>query len=254
MSDYPTYHNYQTGNAPLVYYDYQPGRGREGPDNILQNFRGFLQVDGYGVYDHFDKWEHITVLYCMAHARRCFFDALSNDAARAQHALTAIKKLYEIEAYCKERRLSIDQTREKRQAEAVPILTDLGMWMKEQYMEVPPKSDIGVALAYSIKRWNKLSLYTTDGCLQIDNNSVERSVRPVAIGRKNYLFCGSHQAAKRTGLLYSLLVTCKLNNVNPYDWLKDVLLHIADHPISRIDELLPHKWNARYTDNKHQHT
>lgn len=233
---------YQTGNAPLVYYDYQPGRGREGPDNILESFRGFLQVDGYGVYDHFDEWEHIIVLYCMAHARRNYFDALANDAARAQHALTEIKKLYDIEAYCKEHHLSIEQIREKRQTEAVPVLTNLGKWMIEQYMEVPPKSLIGTALAYSIKRWDKLSLYTSEGKLAIDNNCVERSVRPVAIGRKNYLFCGSHEAAKRTALLYSLLVTCKLNDVNPYDWLKDVLTRIAEHPNRRIAELLPHHW------------
>jgi transposase len=235
---------YQAGNAPLVYYDYQPGRGAEGPDHILRSFRGHLQVDGYGVYDHFDTWKDIIVMYCMAHARRYFFDALSNDAARAEYALTAIRKLYDIEAFCKEHSLTTSQIREKRQTEAVPILSELGKWMNEQYIQVPPKSAIGVAMAYSIKRWEKLSLYTTDGKLQIDNNCVERSVRPVAIGRKNFLFCGSHEAAKRTALLYSLLVTCKLNNVNPYNWLKDVLIRIAAHPISKIAELLPHNWKA----------
>jgi transposase len=238
---------YQAGNAPLVYYDYQPGRGAEGPDHVLRSFHGHLQVDGYGVYDHFDTWEHIIVMYCLAHARRYFFDALSNDAARAEYALTAIKKLYDIEAYCKEHALTTSQLLEKRQTEAVPILGELGKWMKEQYIHVPPKSAIGVALAYSIKRWEKLSLYTTDGKLQIDNNCVERSVRPVAIGRKNFLFCGSHEAAKRTALLYSLLVTCKLNDVNPYDWLKDVLIRIAAHPISKIAELLPHNWKPLNT-------
>jgi hypothetical protein len=118
----------------------------------------------------------------MAHARRYFFDALSNDAARAEYALTAIRKLYDIEAFCKEHSLTTSQIREKRQTEAVPILSELGKWMNEQYIQVPPKSAIGVAMAYSIKRWEKLSLYTTDGKLQIDNNCVERSVRPVAIG------------------------------------------------------------------------
>jgi len=235
---------YQTGNAPLVYYDYQPGRGAKGPNHILSSFRGHLQVDGYGVYDHFDDWEHISVMHCLAHARRYFFESLSNDAARAEYALTAIRKLYDIEAYCKEHFLTSSQIREKRQTEAVPILGELGKWMKEQYIEVPPKSAIGVALAYSIKRWEKLSIYSTDGKLQIDNNCVERSVRPLAIGRKNFLFCGSHEAAKRTALLYSLLVTCKLNDVNPYDWLKNVLIRIAEHPISRIAELLPHNWKA----------
>jgi transposase len=204
-------------------------------------------VDGYGVYDHFDDWEHITVMHCLAHARRYFFESLSNDAARAEYALTAIRKLYDIEAYCKEHSLTTSQIWEKRQAEAVPILSELGKWMKEQYIQVLPKSAIGVALAYSIKRWEKLSIYSTDGKLQIDNNSVERSVRPLAIGRKNFLFCGSHEAAKRTALLYSLLVTCKLNDVNPYDWLKDVLIRIAVHPISKIAELLPHNWKILNT-------
>lgn len=235
---------YRAGNAPLVYYDYRPGRGSEGPDDILKLLQGFLQVDGYGVYDHFDEWKHITVMYCMAHARRKIFDSLANDEARASYALTEIKKLYDIEAYCKEHHLSVDQITEKRQAEAVPILETLGKWMKEQYMQVLPKSDIGQALAYSIKRWDKLSLYATNGKLHIDNNAVERSVRPVALGRKNYLFCGSHEAAKRTALLYSLLITCKLNDVNPYDWLKDILTRIPSHPISRIAELLPHHWKA----------
>lgn len=235
---------YRAGNAPLVYYDYRPGRGSEGPDDILKSFRGFLQVDGYGVYDHFDEWKHITVMYCMAHARRKYFDSLGNDEARAGHALSEIKKLYDIEAYCKEHRLSASQISEKRQAEAVPILVALGNWMKEQYMQVLPKSDIGLALAYSIKRWDKLSLYASNGKLSIDNNSVERSVRPAALGRKNYLFCGSHESARRTALLYSLLITCKLNDVNPYDWLKDILTRIPCHPISKIAELLPHQWKA----------
>jgi hypothetical protein len=108
-------------------------------------------------------------MYCLAHARRYFFDSLSNDAARAEYALTAIRKLYDIEAYCKEHCLTIDQIREKRQTEAMPILSELGKWMKEQYIQVPPKSAIGVALGYSIKRWGKLSLYTTNGKFQIDN-------------------------------------------------------------------------------------
>lgn len=235
---------YRAGNAPLVYYDYRPGRGSEGPDDILKLFQGFLQVDGYGVYDHFDLWKHITVMYCMAHTRRKFFESLGNDEARAGYVLTEIKKLYDIEAYCREHCLSVDQITEKRQAEAVPILEALGNWMKEQYVQVLPKSDIGQALAYSIKRWEKLSLYATNGKLHIDNNAVERSVRPAALGRKNYLFCGSHESARRTALLYSLLITCKLNDINPYDWLRDVLTSIPSHHISKIAELLPHHWKA----------
>ena len=115
--------------------------------------------------------------------------------------------------------------------------------MKAQYMEVTPKSAIGKALAYSIERWNRLSLYTQDGMLNIDNNPVENSIRPVAVGRKNYLFAGSHEAAQRSAMFYSLLGTCKMHGIEPYAWLRNVLQNIADHPINKITELLPHRFN-----------
>lgn len=115
--------------------------------------------------------------------------------------------------------------------------------MKKEYEQLRPKTAIAQAFAYSIKRWEGLSLYATTGNLHIDNNAIERCIRTVAIGRKNYLFCGSHDAAKRAGRLYSLLVTCKLNDINPYDWLKDVLSHnIQEMHINKIKELLPHHW------------
>lgn len=117
--------------------------------------------------------------------------------------------------------------------------------MKEQYIQVLPQSPIGKALAYSIERWNELMIYTTNGKLNIDNNPVEHSISPVAIGRKNYLFAGSHEAAQRSAMLYSLLGTCKLHHVNPFIWLRDVLQRIAAHPINKIEKLLPHKWQQR---------
>lgn len=112
--------------------------------------------------------------------------------------------------------------------------------MQQQYAQALPKSPIGKALAYSIKRWDKLTAYVNDGILSIDNNLAGNSIRPVAIGRKNYLFCGSHEAAKRSAMLYSLLGTCKLHGVNPYTWLKEVLICIPQHPITKMKELLPH--------------
>jgi hypothetical protein len=114
--------------------------------------------------------------------------------------------------------------------------------MKEEYKKVLPKSPIGKALGYSIERWNELMIYTTDGKLNIDNNPVENSIRPIAIGRKNYLFAGSHEAAQRSAMLYSLLGTCKLHGINPFVWLRDVLQRIATHPINKIEELLPQNW------------
>lgn len=231
---------YQNSIDKIVFFDYQEGRGREGPMEILENFKGYLQTDGYNVYDIIEKQTGITLIHCMAHARRMFYEALDNDQARANHALGEIQKLYAIERRCKEQSLNFEQIQAARQADAVPILTGLGNWMKEQYVHVLPKSAIGKALGYSIERWKKLSHYTENGILNIDNNPVENSIRPVALGRKNYLFAGSHEAAKRSGMLYSLLGTCKMHHVEPYTWLKYVLRTISAHPINRIEELLPH--------------
>lgn len=230
---------YHSSVEKAVLFDYQPSRGREGPQQILQNFKGFLQTDGYSVYDFFKDKEDITVLHCMAHARRMFYEAQANDANRAAYALAQFASLYAIERRIKEQQLTHEQALHLRQQEAVPILQSFGQWMKEQYVQTLPKSTIGKALGYSIERWNELSIYSTDGKLNIDNNPVENSIRPVAIGRKNYLFAGSHEAAQRSAMLYSLLGTCKLNGINPFIWLRETLRRIATHPINRIEELLP---------------
>src|SRR5215211_3405700 len=116
--------------------------------------------------------------------------------------------------------------------------------MKNQYVQTLPKSAIGKALGYSIERWNELMMYTSDGKLNIDNNPVENSIRPVAIGRKNYLFAGSHEAAQRSAMLYSLLGTCKLNGINPIVWLTDVLKRLPSHQINKVQDLLPQNWKT----------
>jgi transposase len=229
----------------LVLFDYRQGRGREGPMEILKDFKGHLQTDGYAVYDLFKDTEDITVLHCMAHARRMFFEAQRNDLPRATYAMGEIQKLYSIERKAKEENLHTEQILKLRQTESVPVLQALGQWMKEQYVQTLPKSPIGKALSYSIERWNELVMYTSDGKLNIDNNPVENSIRPVAIGRKNYLFAGSHEAAQRSAMLYSLMGTCKLHSINPSVYLKDVLQRINNHPINKITELLPHNWSPR---------
>jgi transposase len=150
--------------------------------------------------------------------------------------------LYAIERHCTEQQLTGDSRKEIRQIQSLPILKSLGDWMLEQYQLVLPKSPIGKALAYSIKRWDKLSAYAHNGILLPDNNPIENSVRPVAIGRKNYLFAGSHEAAKRSAMLYSLLGTCKMHGINPYIWLQNVLSKISQYPVNKIRELLPHIW------------
>lgn len=230
---------YQDSIRKTVFFDYTPGRGREGPQGILEHFKGYLQTDGYIAYEIFDKNKDIKLMHCLAHARRMFHDALDNDKERAQHALEQIQKLYTIERACKEEVLNFAEITEVRRQKSLPILESVGKWMKEQYMQTTPKSAIGKALAYSIERWQRLSVYAHNGMLNIDNNPVENSIRPVALGRKNYLFAGSHEAAQRSAMLYSLLGTCKMHGIEPYTWLQKTLDNIASHPINRIKELLP---------------
>jgi len=230
---------YHAPQERLILFDYREGRGREGPTECLKDFKGFLQTDGYAVYEDFDKRVEITLLHCMAHARRKFDEAKGNDLARASYVLTEMQKLYALERQTRENELSHDDLYQLRQQQALPVLVDLKTWMLENYKAVLPQSAIGQALHYSLQRWDKLCLYTTDGRLQIDNNLVENVIRPVAIGRKNYLFAGSHNGARRAAMLYSFLGTCKINNVNPFEWLRHVLNVIPTHPVNKIHELLP---------------
>ena len=234
---YWVYHN---SLRDMVLFDYQPGRGREGPSELLKDFRGHLQTDGYAAYNIFDEQKDITLLHCMAHARRKFVEARLNDQARADHALEQIQQLYAIERQANEKQLPEQEVLTLRQDKAVPILEALGKWMQQAYKEVLPQSAMGKALAYSITRWSKLVIYTTDGKLNIDNSPVENTIRPVAIGRKNYLFAGGHEAAQRSAVLYSLLGTCKLHGVNPFTWLRNVLEILLNYHVNKIRELLPH--------------
>lgn len=236
---------YQAHEKKLVLFDYQMGRGREGPKHILKNYQGYLQTDGYGVYDDFAQRPGITLLGCMAHARRKFNDALTNNKSIGSAVLEEIQKLYAIERYITDHEIKDEAKLQYRKENAVPLLKQLGTWMQDKYSEVLPKSAIGNAMAYSIKRWDKLSLYATTAELNIDNNPVENSIRPVAVGRKNYLFAGSHAAAQRAAIFYSLLTTCNNYQINPYEWLHDVLNRIASHPINQITELLPQNWKPK---------
>jgi transposase len=236
---YWVYHN---SKQKIVLFDYRKGRGREGPDDILQDYQGYLQTDGYAAYDDFAKRPGIVLIHCMAHARRKFFEALQNDKDRAEYALSMFQQLYAIERKIKDKALADDAVLQLRQQEAVPVLKTLKKWMTEQYPKVLPKSPIGAAIAYCLPRWEKLSTYTTNAILNIDNNPVENAIRPAVIGRKNYLFAGSHEAAQRAAMIYSLFATCRLHQINPYDWLKDVLERMHLYTTSNIEELLPQNW------------
>lgn len=236
---YWVYHN---SKQKIVLFDYNEGRGREGPGKILKGYKGYLQTDGYAVYDDFDKEPQIILLHCMAHARRKFVEALNNDKARAEYALNLFQQLYAIERKIKDEGLTDEAVLKLRQEEAVPVLKALKEWMTEAYQKVLPKSPIGAAIAYCLPRWEKLSIYTTNAILQIDNNPVENAIRPVALGRKNYLFAGSHEAAQRAAMIYSLFATCRMHNINPYEWLKDVLERMHLYTTSNLAELLPQNW------------
>ena len=223
----------------MVLFDYQEGRGREGPRKLLSDFKGYLQTDGYKVYDWFGKQKDITLLSCMAHARRMVEKSLGDDQKRAEYAMTEIQKLYHIEHLAREQKLSPEQRHELRLNESLPILNELGKWMAAQVRTTTPKSPFGKALIYSIGRWDNLMNYLKDGYLEIDNNLVENAIRPTALGRRNYLFAGSHAGAQSAAMFYSFFATCKHNNVDPFTWLKKVLEIIPDYPANKLSDLLP---------------
>ena len=230
---------YRDPQYGLVLFDYRESRSREGPSKMLKDFEGYLQSDGYSAYENFDKGK-ITLLHCMAHARRYFEQAIDNDRVRAQHALTLMQKLYAVERIAREGNFTEVERYDLRQLESMELLNEMHRWLKENILLVTPQSAIGKAISYSLSRWDKLMIYASDGRLEIDNNLVENSIRPIAIGRKNYLFAGSHDAARRAAMIYSLLGTCKLKGVEPFGWLKNVFEVLPNWKANRVEELLPH--------------
>lgn len=170
---------YRAPDLNLVLFDYRKGRSREGPVDSLKGFTGYLQSDGYGVYDYFGNVPGITLVSCWAHTRRNFFEAQGNDAQRCAYVLSRIQEIYAIERTAREQQLTHEQRKNLRQEHAIPILKKLEEWLKVEYGRVLQGSAIGKAIAYALKRWDKLLTYTTDGMLEIDNNLVENSIRPV---------------------------------------------------------------------------
>ena len=233
----------------LVLFEYQSGRDQEGPKKLLQNFIGVLQSDGYAVYQAlFKNSQTVNQLYCMAHIRRKFDEAFSYDKERSIYAVKEIARLYGIEKQIKEASPQLSETQivEKRMMEAAPILRELKSWMLAEYPKVLPKSPIGKALAYALSLWDNMHYYTLHGHLQIDNNSIENAIRPIALGRKNYLFAGTHDAAQNAAMVYSLFATCKRHNVNEQEWLRDVLMKMNDQEYDgKFSDLLPHRWKKK---------
>ena len=226
--------------APLaraVVFDYQKGRGVDAPRAFLEHYNGYLQTDGYQVYKHYYANDRVTHLACWAHVRRKFEHALDNNKEIAEYVLLEIQKLYSIERKTKE--LSVDETKELRLNEALPIINALGKYLGHKRNLILPTSKIGKAIAYTTNLWSSLQNYLYDGNLQIDNNLIENKIRPIALGRKNYLFAGSHNGAERSAMFYSFFSCCRLNNINPEKWMVYVLANIADYPANKIHELLP---------------
>ena len=229
---------YHAPESQIIHIDYQKGRGHGSPHLYLDGYQGALQSDGYKAYDYYESVEGVICYNCWAHARRYFFEAKDNQPKKAEEALYQIKQLYTIERQVRGR--PPDERTRVRREEARPILDGFKTWLLAN--EGLPKSPWGKAVSYTLGRWDKLTRYVEDGRVELDNNLIENAIRPIALGRKNYLFCGSHDAARRAAVIYSLLGTCKKHEVNPYDWLRDVLTRIPTHPHKKLDELLPHLW------------
>ena len=227
-----------------VWFAYSPDRKGVHPRTHLKDFRGILQADGYAGFDRLfneaDLHHPIQEAACWAHVRRKFYDIhAATDSPTALEALNRIGQLYAIEEEI--RGQSPDLRRDTRTARATPKLAELHAWFIAARTQLSKKSELAGAIHYALSRWRALTRYCEDGRIEIDNNAAERSLRVVALGRKNYLFAGSDAGGERAAAIYSLLGTAKLNGLDPESYLREVLTHIAEHPINRIGELLP--WN-----------
>jgi transposase len=232
---------------PAAFYRYSRDRKAEHAQALLGSCRGFLHADGYSGWhnlfavDPKTNLSRLTEVACWAHARRPIYDFYeSTKAPLAKEALERMAPLFEIEAQINGKtpseRLAI------RQAKAIPLLTELKTFLDTALTQLSRTSTLAKAIRYSTSRWPALTRYTTDGRLEMTNNAVERAIRPLAMTRKNFIFLGSDTGGDRAAAMFSILETCKLNNINPEAYLRDVLARIADHPIKRINDLLPWRW------------
>lgn len=223
----------------IVVFDYRPGRSKAGPARMLVEYKGWLQTDAYAAYDNFEEREGVFLVGCLAHARRKFEEALGNDKARAEWMLGKMRELYAVEREAREGKLDHAQRLDLRAQKSRPLFGQIAEWVLENQSQVLPQSAIGKAIYYLIGRFEYIARILEDGQLEIDNNLVENAIRPIALGRKNYLFAGSHAGAKNAAIIYSLLGTAKMNGLDPFEWLRNTLAVIAGHPINKIAELLP---------------
>jgi transposase len=228
--------------APAVWFAYSPDRKGEHPERHLRTFRGALQADAYAGFNQLYKEDgRIQEVACWAHVRRKFYDLQEAHASPiAREALERIAALYAIEKEIRGR--PPDERQQVRMLRSWPLLQSLRDWFEVSLTKLSRKSDTTAAIRYALGLWPALTRYCDDGRLEIDNNAAERALRVVALGRKNYLFAGSDTGGERAASIYSLIGSAKLNGLDPEAYLREVLSRIADHPITRIEELLP--WNV----------
>jgi transposase len=225
---------------PAVWFAYSPDRKGEHPQAHLSKFKGALQADAYAGFEQIYEGGRIQEAACWAHVRRKFYDIqVAHKSLVAAEALERIGALYAVESDINGR--SPEERCEIRNTRSRPLLESLKRWLEETLVKLSKKSDTAIAVRYALGRWEALLRYCDDGHLEIDNNAAERALRAVALGRKNYLFAGSDRGGESAAAIYSLIGTAKLNGIDPESYLRNVLSRIAEHPVNRINELLP--WN-----------
>jgi transposase len=237
-------------NNPYVVYTYTPDRSGAGPAAIFKGFEGYLQADAYSAYDALFTSGTIIEVGCMMHARRKFYEARTSDPPRAHRALAWIKLLYDVEREAKEKHEAegyeafVTARHALREERSRPIFKQLHDWLEAEAPKVLPKSPIGEAIQYALNHWAALERPLDEGFLELDNGACERAFKPVALGRKNWLFAGSDRGGETAAVLMSLCTTCKDLKIDPQAYLRDVLDRISTHPARRIEELLPDRWQA----------
>jgi hypothetical protein len=229
---------------PYVVYVYTPRRTRDGPEQFLEGFHGYLQADAFSGYDRLCAGPDVIKVACWAHVRRKFFESRASAPVLAHAALARIRQLYKIEHDAAE--LSAEDRRALRQRDALPLLNAFEEWLAEQSRRALPKSPIGQAIAYAQSNWAALLRYIEHGDLSIDNNLAERMLRAQAIGRRNWTFLGSDRGGRTAAVLYSLTGTCKHQDIDPFAYLQDILRRLPTHPADELDELLPDVWFASH--------
>ena len=235
------------GESGCAFY-YAPTRAFKEVEPLMKSFSGDLQCDGYRVYEMLSrKYPEITLVGCWAHARRKFVDAeKGGNAPESTEALRYIRALYKVEARIRDSELGLPETLRLRQRFSKKILKLFERWLKNKASDpaMLPKSLFGNAVSYALKRWEALNRYTDDPKLSIDSNAVERQIRSFALGKKNWLLCASEVGAEASAIIYSLIASCKLADVDPSEYLTDVLERISDHPDSKVTELIPVNWKV----------